>query len=129
MEAILQKILNNIEIVIAIVTSIGVLVGVAIAEYRKIKALLAKEQLLTAVTPLLTQAETEPAKLLHTIVNKPLLDSVASNDGKNSIVVQALLEKEPKLLKKAKLTDALQIANWVSGAYQIVKPIIKGLKK
>lgn len=131
METILLKIQENIELVIAILTSIGVLIGVIIAEYKKIRQMLADKELMKSATPLITQAEKNPLELMHSLVQKDNIDvkELSQNELKNSVVVQALQEREPKLLKQAKLKDAFQIADWVSKTYQIVKPIIKGLKK
>jgi len=131
METILIKIQENIELVIAILTSLGVLIGVIIAEYKKIRQMLADKELMKSATPLITQAEKNPLELMHSLVQKDNIDvkELSQNELKNSVVVQALQEREPKLLKQAKLKDAFQIADWVSKTYQIVKPIIKGLKK
>ena len=131
METILLKIQENIELVIAILTSLGVLIGVIISEYKKIRQMLADKELMKSATPLITQAEKNPLELMHSLVQKDNIDvkELSQNELKNSVVVQALQEREPKLLKKAKLNDAFQIADWVSKTYQIVKPIIKGLKK
>ena len=131
METILLKIQENIELVIAILTSIGVLIGVLISEYKKIRQMLADKELMKSATPLITQAEKNPLELMHSLVQKDNIDvkELSQNELKNSVVVQALQEREPKLLKQAKLKDAFQIADWVSKTYQIVKPIIKGLKK
>ena len=131
METILLKIQENIELVIAILTSLGVLIGVIIVEYKKIRQMLADKELMKSATPLITQAEKNPLELMHSLVQKDNIDvkELSQNELKNSVVVQALKEREPKLLKKAKLNDAFQIADWVSKTYQIVKPIIKGLKK
>ena len=127
METILIKIQENIELVIAILTSLVVLIGVIITEYRKIMQLIADKKLTKAVTPLIMEAEKNPLSLMHTLVEKENIipAELSQNELKNSIVVQALQEREPKLLKKAKLKDAFQIADWVSKTYQIVKPIIK----
>ena len=131
METILIKIQENIELVIAILTSLGVLIGVIISEYKKIRQMLADKELMKSATPLITQAEKNPLELMHSLVQKDNIDvkELSQNELKNSVVVQALKEREPKLLKKAKLNDAFQIADWVSKTYQIVKPIKKGLKK
>jgi len=131
METILLKIQENIELVIAILTSIGVLIGVLISEYKKIRQMLADKELMKSAMPLITQAEKNPLELMHSLMQKDNIDvkELSQNELKNSVVVQALQEREPKLLKQAKLKDAFQIADWVSKTYQIVKPIIKGLKK
>ena len=131
METILLKIQENIELVIAILTSIGVLIGVLISEYKKIRQMLADKELMKSAMPLITQAEKNPLELMHSLVQKDNFDvkELSQNELKNSVVVQALQEREPILLKQAKLKDAFQIADWVSKTYQIVKPIIKGLKK
>ena len=131
METILLKIQENIELVIAILTSIGVLIGVLISEYKKIRQMLADKELMKSAMPLITQAEKNPLELMHSLMQKDNIDvkELSQNELKNSVVVQALQERDPKLLKQAKLNDAFQIADWVSKTYQIVKPIIKGLKK
>ena len=131
METILLKIQENIELVIAILTSIGVLIGVIFSEYKKIRQMLADKELMKSAMPLITQAEKNPLELMHSLVQKDNIDvkELSQNELKNSVVVQALQEREPILLKQAKLKDAFQIADWVSKTYQIVKPIIKGLKK
>ena len=51
METILIKIQENIELVIAILTSLGVLIGVIIAEYKKIRQMLADKELMKSATP------------------------------------------------------------------------------
>jgi hypothetical protein len=131
METILLKIQENIELVIAILTSIGVLIGVIFSEYKKIRQMLADKELMKSAMPLITQAEKNPLELMHSLVQNDNIDvkELSQNELKNSVVVQALQEREPILLKQAKLKDAFQIADWVSKTYQIVKPIIKGLKK
>ena len=134
MENLNELILKIIALVGNIETLIGVLVGLAIAgiaAYKKIQAAWNTRKLLEAVTPLIAQAETEPTMLFHQLVNKPMrkTEDLSSNADRNNIVVEALIEREPKLLKKMKLKDALQIGNFVSGAYQLVKPVIKSLKK
>ena len=103
------------------------LILAAVAGYQKIRdALRAKatDALSQAAIPLIAQAETQPLSLLKELVTKPDVNPV-SNEGKNSIVVQALREREPKLLKKLKLSDAIQIGEFITGLYKFVKPIIK----
>ena len=103
----------------------------AIAAYKQIMHAINEKKLFEAAAPLIGQAEVQPMRLYQSLVEKPRLDSITatSNEDKNNIVVQALVEREPKLLKKLKLKDVLQIGNWVSGAYSLVKPIVKILKK
>ena len=131
MENILQTILNNIELVTAIVVAISGLVLLIVQKYKEIARALAEKELQTAANALIAKAETAPKLLYGELLQKPTIHAGAfidSNDGKNSIVTQALIEQKPSLLKKLKLKDALSVANWVSNAYQIVKPAIKVLK-
>ena len=123
--------LSNIGKAEALVVAITALILAAIAAYKQIKA--AWEQrnaqaLQDAVIPLITQAETKPLDLLNSLVDKPNVN-ILTNEGKQNVVIQALKEREPKLLKKLKLKDAIQIGGFISGVYQTIKPVIKGLKK
>lgn len=132
MTNILNTILANIELATAIVAAL-VALGVAIAQgYKRIKAELnaAKSaiELAQAAVPLINMAESKPINLMSELVNKPdyNIEQAYSNEGKNNIVAQALIEREPSLLKKLKLKDVLQVGNFVSAVYTTVKPIIKG---
>lgn len=137
----IQNIINYINQSQELITSIIALAIAAIAGYKAIMDAIknaAKDRLVEAVSPLIAQAETEPLKLLNSLVNKPdILNSdephavsPTSNIGKRNIVAQALVEREPKLLKKMKLKDIIEVGGFVSTIYQtIAKPMIKGLKK
>lgn len=133
MDLILQKILNNIEAVSAIVVALAALVVLLVSKYKEIRRLLAEKELIEVAAPLITQAENSVNALAAELATTPKLPSFVNdpsqNAFKNSVVAQALVERNPKLLKKAKLTDALSIANFVSQAYSVVKPVIKGLIK
>lgn len=123
----LDNILANIDKLSAVIAAFVALILAAVAGYQKIRdALRAKatDALSQAAIPLIAQAETQPLSLLKELVTKPDVNPV-SNEGKNSIVVQALREREPKLLKKLKLSDAIQIGEFITGLYKFVKPIIK----
>lgn len=124
----LVEIFGNIEVLITAIISVA---AAAVVGYKQIKKLWDERKLLEAAAPFIGAAETEPLKLYNTLVEKPPLESLYAdtNTDKNNIVVQALKEREPKLLKKMKLKDALQIGDWVSSAYQMIKPIIKAFKK
>ena len=128
MDAILNYINQSKEIIVAI----GALIVTAIAIYKQVRAeLAAKDQFNKAVAPLVAAAEVKPMVLAQSLVNKPeMLSSLDmdSNVGKKNIVVQAMMEREPKLLKKLKLKDAIQVGAAVSNFYQTIgKPIIKAL--
>lgn len=137
----IQNIINYINQSQELITAIIALAIAAIAGYKAIMDAIknaAKDRLVEAVSPLIAQAETEPLKLLNSLVNKPeILQSDGftaldprSNVGKRNIVAQALVEREPKLLKKMKLKDIIEVGGFVSTIYQtIAKPMIKGLKK
>lgn len=134
MDAILNGIKNLIEIIgglEALVAAIVALAVAGIAAYKKIMELINTATLTKAVVPLITKAEVEPSALLRSLVHKPeLTGPLTSNDNLNAIVSQALVEREPKLLKKLKLKDVIEVGGFVSSVYQsIAKPLIKGLKK
>ena len=134
METINVFILKIIELFGNLETLLAVIVGfaiAAIAAYKQIMHAINEKKLFEAAAPLIGQAEVEPKLLFHSLVDKPALNSIGAitNEDKNNIVVQALKEREPKLLKKMKLNDVLQIGNWVSGAYSFIKPLVKSLKK
>lgn len=119
--------LNNISKAEAVVVAVTALVLAVIAAYKQIKTAWEtrnREALKEATLPLIAQAETQPLALLNSLVTPPAVNPI-TNEGKTSIVTQALIEREPKLLKKMKLKDALEIGSFIHGLYQFVKPIIK----
>lgn len=123
--------LENIGKAEALIAAVVALILAVIAAYRQIKQAWEQrnaEALQEAVIPLITQAETKPLDLLNSLVDKPNVN-ILTNEGKQNVVIQALKEREPKLLKKLKLKDAIQIGSFISSVYQTVKPVIKGLKK
>ena len=135
MENLLNIVLRNIEIVTAIVVSLSALVILVVKKYKEVMAELKAEKALTEAThPYIGAAKTNPIALAQTLVNKDMTElSKASleldeDTTKKNIVAQALIEREPKLLKKLKLKDLFQVGNFVSGVYQTVKPIIKAWK-
>lgn len=91
----------------------------------------AKMQLTEAAAPLVAQAETSPLSLLNELVSKPVLEPHAiTNEGKNRIVSQALIEREPKLLKKVKLKTIVEVGTFISKVYpSIFKPLVKAIKR
>ena len=135
MENLLNMILRNIEIVTAIVVALSALIILIVKKYKEVMDMLkAKEQLTQAAIPLIAGAKTDPMALAHTLVEKSLIETskaslmLDEDSTKKNIVAQALIEREPKLLKKLKLKDLFQVGNFVSGVYQTVKPIIKAWK-
>lgn len=123
--------LENIGKAEALIAAVVALILAVITAYRQIKQAWEQrnaEALQEAVIPLITQAETKPLDLLNSLVDKPNVN-ILTNEGKQNVVIQALKEREPKLLKKLKLKDAIQIGSFISSVYQTVKPVIKGLKK
>jgi uncharacterized protein (UPF0147 family) len=118
-----------------LIAAVVALALAAIAAYVAIKKALAeamakaKAQLVEAASPLIGQAETSPLSLLNELVSKPVLPPHAdTNDGKNRIVSQALLEREPKLLKRLKLKTIVDVGQFVTRAYPaIFKPVIKSV--
>ena len=131
MTNIFDLILQNSDNVTAIVIAIAGLITTIVIQYKKIMELLTAEKLKQAAAPLIAIAEERPLSLLNELVNKPALSQLEaqSNSGKQNIVAQALIEREPKLLKKLKLKDIVQVGSFVNSIYQnIAKPIIKGLR-
>lgn len=131
MTNIFDLILANIDKVTAIIVALAALITTIVIQYKKIMELLTTEKLKQAAAPLIAIAEERPLSLLNELVNKPALSQLEaqSNSGKQNIVAQALMEREPKLLKKLKLKDIVQVGSFVNSIYQnIAKPIIKGLR-
>ena len=118
-----------------LIAAVVALALAAIAAYVAIKKALAeamakaRAQLVEAASPLVGQAETAPLSLLNELVSKPVLTPHAdTNEGRNRIVSQALLEREPKLLKRLKLKTIADVGMFVSNAYpSVFKPVIKAL--
>ena len=129
MENILNLITQNIEAITAIVIALSGLIALVITKYRELKSMLeTTKELQKAANPLYATAETKPLFLYQELDNRPvILGAVDSNEGKNSIVTQALIERKPSLLKKLKLKDFLSVSKWVAENYQSVKPAIKAL--
>jgi hypothetical protein len=130
MENILNSILANIEVITAIVLAVSGLLATIIAEYKKIKKLLATEEFNKIAAPLISIAETNPVQILDKLANLPSPDIhsyVNTNEGKAMVVAQATIEKaNPKILKKLGINNVTDAIPLVSALYQnIIKPIIK----
>jgi hypothetical protein len=130
MENILNSILANIEIITTIILAISGLLATIIAEYNKIKKLLATEEFNKIAAPLISIAETNPVQILDKLANLPSPDIhsyVNTNEGKAMVVAQATIEKaNPKILKKLGINNVTDAIPLVSALYQnIIKPIIK----
>jgi len=130
MENILNSILANIEVITAIVLAVSGLLATIIAEYNKIKKLLATEEFNKIAAPLISIAETNPVQILDKLANLPSPDIhsyVNTNEGKAMVVAQATIEKaNPKILKKLGINNVTDAIPLVSALYQnILKPIIK----
>jgi len=130
MENILNSILANIEVITAIVLAVSGLLATIIAEYKKIKKLLAIEEFNKIAAPLISIAETNPVQILDKLANLPSPDIhsyVNTNEGKAMVVAQATIEKaNPKILKKLGINNVTDAIPLVSALYQnILKPIIK----
>lgn len=145
MQNLLNQILANIELVTAVVVAIAGLITLIIAKYKEIKDAIdtivnaSKNKATVNVIPtavdLITQAKDNPIGLANSLTNpekavggQPIPSYILNNpdEAKKNIVAQALIEREPKKLKKMKLKDLLQVGNFVSDVYQLVKPVIKG---
>ena len=130
MENILNSILANIEVITAIVLAVSGLLATVIAEYKKIKKLLATEEFNKIAAPLISIAETNPVQILDKLANLPSPDIhsyVNTNEGKAMVVAQATIEKaSPKILKKLGINNVTDAIPLVSALYQnIIKPVIK----
>ena len=130
MENILNSILANIEVITAIVLAISGLLATIIAEYKKIKKLLAIEEFNKIAAPLISIAETNPIQILDNLASLPSQDIhsyINTNEGKAKVVAQATIEKaSPKILKKLGINNVTDAIPLVSALYQnIIKPVIK----
>jgi len=130
MENILNSILANIEAITAIILAVSGLLATVIAEYKKIKKLLATEEFNKIAAPLISIAETNPVQILDKLANLPSPDIhsyVNTNEGKAMVVAQATIEKaNPKILKKLGINNVTDAIPLVSALYQnIIKPVIK----
>lgn len=125
-----------IEYLTQIETLIGLISAVIIAgivAYKRIRSEWnARNELIKVAGDLIGQAEEAPYSLANSIAGLPTIIgdiSPDSNEGKRNIVAQALVEREPKLLKKLKISDAIGAAKFVNSIYPLFKPLIKVLKK
>lgn len=129
MENILNSILANIEVITAIILALSGLLATIIAEYNKIKKLLATEEFNKIAAPLISIAETNPVQILDKLANLPSPDIhsyVNTNEGKAMVVAQATIEKaNPKILKKLGINSAADAVPLVSSLYKLVKPLVK----
>ena len=129
MENILNSILANIEVITAIVLAVSGLLATIIAEYKKIKKLLAIEEFNKIAAPLISIAETNPIQILDNLASLPSQDIhsyVNTNEGKAKVVAQATIEKaNPKILKKLGINSAADAVPLVSSLYKLIKPLVK----
>ena len=129
MENILNSILANIEVITAIVLAVSGLLVTIIAEYKKIKKLLAIEEFNKIAAPLISIAETNPIQILDNLASLPSQDIhsyVNTNEGKAKVVAQATIEKaNPKILKKLGINSAADAVPLVSSMYKLIKPLVK----
>ena len=129
MENILNSILANIEVITAIVLAVSGLLATIIAEYKKIKKLLATEEFNKIAAPLISIAETNPIQILDNLASLPSQDIhsyVNTNEGKAKVVAQATIEKaNPKILKKLGINSAADAVPLVSSLYKLIKPLVK----
>jgi len=132
-----DTIINYIEQSQQLIAAIVALALACVAGYIAIKKAIAeamaraKAQLTEAAAPLVAQAEVSPLSLLNELVNKPVLEPHATtNEGKNRIVSQALIEREPKLLKRVRLSTIVEVGSFVAKIYpSVFKPVIKRILK
>lgn len=129
MENILNSILANIEAITAIILAVSGLLATIIAEYNKIKKLLATEEFNKIAAPLISIAETNPIQILDDLRSLPSPDIhsyVNTNEGKAMVVAQATIEKaNPKILKKLGINSAADAVPLVSSLYKLIKPLVK----
>ena len=129
MENILNSILANIEAITAIILAVSGLLATVIAEYKKIKKLLATEEFNKIAAPLISIAETNPIQILDNLASLPSPDIhsyVNTNEGKAMVVAQATIEKaNPNILKKLGINSAADAVPLVSSLYKLIKPLVK----
>jgi hypothetical protein len=148
MTDILNGILANLDTTTKIVVAltaligfIGALVYAAIAEYLKLKKLLAKgaatDTLKEFMAPYIATAEDAPHKIYEGLQEIPtnaygatmLKGNAGTNDSKALLVAQASIEaakkKKPSILKTLGNPSAADLVSIVSGLYGLIKPSIK----
>jgi hypothetical protein len=116
----------------ALIGAIVTLVITSIREYKRIRKEIAAEEFKEIAAPFCKIAETQPMKVLETLINPPVdsLPSIAnSNEGKALIVGQAAIEKaqikKPSILKKLGINSAADAVPLVSSLYKLIKPLVK----
>lgn len=133
-----DTILSNIDKMQAIVVALSALISAivtlvitGIREYKRIKKEIAAEEFKEIAAPFSKIAETEPMKVLESLINPPIdsLPSIAnSNEGKALIVGQAAIEKaqkeKPSILKKLGIRSAADAVPLVSSLYKLIKPLV-----
>ena len=134
-----DAILSNIDKMQAIIVALSALIGAivtlvitSIREYKRILKELAAEEFKEIAAPFSKIAETQPMKVLETLINPPVDNSpmiANSNEGKALIVGQAAIEKaqivKPSILKKLGINSAADAVPLVSSLYKLVKPLVK----
>lgn len=136
MTDMLNTILANIELAIAIVTALGALIAAGVLQYRRVRDLLrneALEQFKEIAAQYIPDAEVEPMRLLAKLADPPVPDMpsiVNSNNGKAMISAQAAIEKakadKPSILKRLGINSAADAVPIVSTLYtSIIKPMVK----
>ena len=96
---------------------------------------LAKRDLSNIVTGLISKAETKPVEILNSLTDTTrnkfpaAIPSEASAPLKQALVLEAIQERNPELLKMAKLKDVPAILGFISNVYQGAKPVIGLLRK
>lgn len=127
-----------------ILTALVAIAMFAIISYKQIMAEIkrkedretaeARSELTNIVTGLITTAEIKPNKLLQSLTDlgKDKISPIVSDPPaqvKESLVLTALQEHNPSLLKKAKLKDVPAILSFIGNVYQGVKPLVGLLRK
>jgi hypothetical protein len=134
-----DTILSNIDKMQAIVVALSALIGAivtlvitGIREYKRIREEIAAEEFKEIAAPFCKIAETQPMKVLETLINPPVDNSpmiANSNEGKALIVGQAAIEKaqikKPSILKKLGINSAADAVPLVSSLYKLIKPLVK----
>ena len=96
---------------------------------------LAKRDLSNIVTGLISKAETKPVEILNSLTDAArskfpaAIPSETSAPLKQALVLEAIQERNPELLKMAKLKDLPAILGFIANVYQGVKPVIGLLRK
>lgn len=137
MELILNKILNNIELVSAVIVALATLIALLVTKYKEIRRLIAQNEFDKIAATFIAENEYSPVGLMEKLITPPIPKSphlANSNSGKALIAAQATIEQakktKPSILKRLGIKSATDAVPLVGALYQnLLKPVVKSLKK